>query len=93
VLGINILEVDPNDAQVAGLKDIHGVKVTGFDPADEPESSPAKRAGVEVGDVIVGVNGQAIDRVSTLQRGIRNFKPARPSRSMSCASAIRKRST
>jgi len=75
VLGINILEVDPNDAQVAGLKDIHGVKVTGFDPADEPESSPAKRAGVEVGDVIVGVNGQAIDRVSTLQRVIRNFKP------------------
>ena len=75
VLGINIGEVDPNDAQVAGLKDIHGVKVSGFDPSDDPETSPAKRAGVEVGDVIVGVNGQAIDRVSTLQRVIRNFKP------------------
>src|SRR5205085_6603699 len=35
----------------------------------------ARRAGIEVGDVIVGVNGQAIDRVSTLQRVIRNFKP------------------
>jgi len=75
VLGINIGDVDPNDAQVAGLKDIHGVKVSGFDPADDPDTSPAKRAGVEVGDVIVGVNGQAIDRVSTLQRVIRNFKP------------------
>jgi len=75
VLGINIGDVDPNDAQVAGLKDIHGVKVAGFDPPDDPESSPAKRAGVEVGDVIIAVNGQSIDRVSTLQRVIRNFKP------------------
>ncbi|MFL5613723.1 MAG: Do family serine endopeptidase [Gemmatimonadaceae bacterium] len=75
VLGINIGDVDPNDAQVAGLKDIHGVKVSGFDPSDDPDASPAKRAGVEVGDVIVAVNGQAIDRVSTLQRVIRNFKP------------------
>ena len=75
VLGINIGEVDPNDAQVAGLKDIHGVKVSGFDPADDPDASPAKKAGVEVGDVIVAVNGQSIDRVSTLQRVIRGFKP------------------
>ena len=75
VLGINIGDVDPNDAQVAGLKDIHGVKVAGFDPPDNPDVSPAKHAGVEVGDVIIGVNGQSIDRVSTLQRVIRNFKP------------------
>jgi serine protease Do len=75
VLGINIQDVDPNDAQVAGLKEIRGVKVSGFDPADKPESSPAKRGGVEVGDVIVAVNGQPVDRVSTLQRVIRGFKP------------------
>jgi serine protease Do len=75
VLGINIQEVDPNDAQVAGLKEIRGVKVSGFDPADDPESSPAKRGGVEVGDVIVAVNGQQVDHVSALQRVIRNFKP------------------
>ena len=75
VLGINISEVDPNDAQVAGLKEIRGVKVSGFDPNDNPDASPAKRAGVEVGDIIVSVNGQAVDRVSTLQRVIRTFKP------------------
>jgi serine protease Do len=75
VLGINIQEVDPNDAQVAGLKEIRGVKVSGFDPADDPESSPAKRGGVEVGDVIVAVNGQQVDHVSALQRVIRGFKP------------------
>ena len=51
------------------------MKVSGFDPQDNPEASPAKRAGVEVGDVIVAVNGQTVDRVSTLQRVIRTFKP------------------
>ena len=75
VLGINIQEVDPNDAQVAGLKEIRGVKVSGFDPAADPDASPAKRGGVEIGDVIVGVNGQEVDHVSTLQRVIRGFKP------------------
>jgi serine protease Do len=72
VLGINIDEVSPNDAKVAGLSEIKGVKVSGFDPVDD---SPAKRAGMEVGDIIVSANGQAVDRVSTLQRVIRGFKP------------------
>jgi serine protease Do len=75
VLGISIQEVDPNDAQVAGLKEIRGVKVSGFEPPDDPDASPARHAGVEVGDVIVAVNGQEVDRVSALQRAIRNFKP------------------
>ena len=75
VLGITIQEVDPNDAQVAGLKEIRGVKVSGFDQPNNPEDSPAKRAGIEVGDVIVGVNGQPVDHVSALQRVIRGFKP------------------
>ncbi|HYX82446.1 MAG TPA: Do family serine endopeptidase, partial [Gemmatimonadales bacterium] len=75
VLGININEVEPNDAQVAGLKEIRGVKVSGFDPADDPSASPARRAGLEIGDIITSVNGQPIDRVSTLQRVIRGFKP------------------
>jgi serine protease Do len=75
VLGININEVEPNDAQVAGLKDIRGVKVSGFDPNDDPDQSPAKRAGMEVGDIIIAVNGTNVDRVSTLQRVIRGFKP------------------
>jgi serine protease Do len=75
VLGITIKDVEPNDAKVAGLKDIHGVLVSGFDPADNPDVSPAKRAGIDIGDVIVAVNGQTVDRVSSLQRVIRGFKP------------------
>jgi serine protease Do len=75
VLGISIQEVQPNDAQAAGLKEIRGVKVSGFDPQDDRDASAAARAGVEIGDVIVGVNGQQVDRVSALQRIIRGFKP------------------
>ena len=75
VLGINIDEVEPNDARVAGLKEIKGVKVSGFDPPENPDKSPAKQAGLEVGDIIVAANGQVVDRVSSLQRVIRGFKP------------------
>jgi len=59
----------------AGLKEIRGVKVSGFDQPNNPDDSPAKRAGIEVGDVIIGVNGQPVDHVSALQRAIRGFKP------------------
>ena len=75
VLGINITEVDPNDAKVAGLTAIKGVKVIGYDPVDNPDQSPAKRAGIEIGDVITAIQGQEVDRVSSLQRVVRGFKP------------------
>src|SRR6185369_9018299 len=75
VLGINIDEVEPNDAKVAGLSEIKGVKVSGFDPKEDPESSPAKKAGMEVGDIIISAGGQPVDKVSALQRVIRNYKP------------------
>ena len=49
---------------------------------DSPATaSPAERAGIEPGDVIVAVNGQPVDRVGTLQRIVRGFKPGRRCRS------------
>ena len=72
VLGIGINDVQPEDAAVAGLKTIAGVKVDGFNP---PDDSPAKRAGVEPGDIIVSVDGKPVDRVSTLQRIVRTHEP------------------
>jgi serine protease Do len=72
VLGIAIDDVTPEDAQVAGLKTIAGVKVGGFNPTDD---SPAEKAGVEPGDVIVAVDGKPVDRVSTLQRVVRTHEP------------------
>jgi serine protease Do len=72
VLGIAIDDVTPEDAQAAGLKTITGVKVGGFNPSDE---SPAEKAGVEPGDVIVAIDGKAVDRVSALQRIVRTHEP------------------
>ena len=72
VLGIAIDDVTPEDAQVAGLRTIAGVKVGGCNPPDE---SPAQKAGLEAGDVIVSVDGKPVDRVSTLQRIVRTHEP------------------
>jgi serine protease Do len=71
VLGIAINEVTPEDAEAAGLREIRGARVDGF----TGDPSPAERAGLEVGDVIVAINGQQVDRVATLQRIVRGFEP------------------
>jgi serine protease Do len=70
-LGIGIDDVSPEDAAVAGVKDIRGVLVRNF-PSDD---TPAKRAGLQPGDVIITADGQPVDRVSTLQRIVRNHNP------------------
>src|SRR6195256_842113 len=70
-LGIGIDDVSPEDAAVAGVKDIRGVLVRNF-PTD---NTPAKRAGLQPGDVIINADGQPVDRVSTLQRIVRNHNP------------------
>ncbi len=72
VLGVSIGEVSANDARAAGLATIGGAKVGSFEPEDD---SPAKRAGMEVGDVIIAAGGHPVDQVSTLQRIIRGYAP------------------
>ena len=72
VLGILIREVTPEDAAVAGMKDIRGAKVDGFNPAS---GSGAERAGMQAGDIIITADEQPVDRVSTLQRIVRNHAP------------------
>jgi serine protease Do len=73
VLGVAIRDVVAEDAAAAGLKDVMGVLVQPY-TADN-DNSPARRAGVEPGDVIVKADGKVADRVSTLQRIIRTHEP------------------
>jgi serine protease Do len=70
-LGIGIEDVTPADAAVAGMKEIRGVLVRNF----PIEDSPAKKAGLQAGDVIIKADGQDVDRMSTLQRIVRNHNP------------------
>ena len=71
VLGVSIGPVDAVDARAAGLTKIQGAKVGGYSDDD----SPAKRAGVAPGDIIITADGKPVDRVSTLQRIIRAHDP------------------
>ncbi len=72
VLGVQIGEVNEATAKRAKLSEISGVLVTGFPAGID---SPARRAGIELGDVIVRADGKRADHVSTLQRIIRAFEP------------------
>ncbi len=71
VIGVSVSAVDPEDAGINGLSKVAGVKVGGFNP---PDGGPAKAAGIEVGDVIVTIDGKAVDRVSSLQRIVRSHR-------------------
>jgi serine protease Do len=71
ILGVQVLDVGPADAAAAGLHEIRGVLVENLTGS----SSPAAKAGLEAGDVIVAVDHHAIDRVADMQRLIFGYKP------------------
>src|SRR5881394_593702 len=71
VIGVSIHAITPEDAENAKLTDIHGVVVNDYSGDD----SPAKRAGIQAGDVIVAVDGQSIESVAQLQQRVGFKKP------------------
>src|SRR6266850_1421262 len=71
VMGISIRDADQEDAQAVGLPTIKGVVVRDYTNDD----SPAKRAGIQPGDVIVAVEGQPVQSVPQLQQRVGFKKP------------------
>ena len=69
-VGISVTNVRPEDAEVYRLTRIQGVVAQDF-----PEGSPARQAGVRQGDVIVAVDGRAVERVGQFQRMIATHQP------------------
>ena len=63
LLGISIINVTPEDAEVYGLDRIAGVLVEDF-----AEDSPAERAGLRRHDVIVSLDGTPVERIGQFQR-------------------------
>ena len=74
VLGVTVGGVSAEDAEYYGLDRVGGAVVSGFSMPGGQES-PAREAGIEAGDVIVSVEGEAVRSVSDLQRKIRGFQP------------------
>ncbi|MCC7195488.1 MAG: trypsin-like peptidase domain-containing protein [Gemmatimonadaceae bacterium] len=80
IMGASMSEVNAEDAAINGLKQIAGAKIQDLCVADPQTGActvegPAEKAGVERGDIVVGVDGQPIDQVSTLQRVLRGRQP------------------
>ncbi len=72
VMGIAIRDATPEDADAVGLRQVTGIVVNSF--TDE-KNSPAKRAGLQPGDVIVALDGQPVENVPQLQQKVGFKKP------------------
>jgi serine protease Do len=55
-LGVAVAEVDSERAKVLRLKEVYGVELTRLE-----EDSPASRAGLRIGDVVLEYNGQRVE--------------------------------
>jgi serine protease Do len=71
VMGVSIHDARQEDADAVGLKQIAGVVVDSYTSDD----SPAKKAGVQPGDVIIAVDGQPVDNTPQLQQRVAFKKP------------------
>ncbi len=69
-IGVEIQPVTSEIADSVGLKDAHGALV-----ADAQKDSPAKAAGIRSGDVVLDVNGNAVDTPRDLARTIAALGP------------------
>ncbi len=70
LLGVQMQEVDAELAKEKGLKTLNGVYVAGFS-----ESSAAKNAGIEQGDVITEINGVKVNTGAQLQEQVTRYRP------------------
>jgi serine protease Do len=70
-LGVTVRNISPNDAAYVGLPDVRGVVIEDYGG----ESSPARAAGLEPGDIIIAVDGKPVEYVGQLQQQIAFRRP------------------
>ncbi len=71
-LGVNLAELDDNRAKELKLKEDYGVEITRVE-----ENSPAEKAGVKAGDVVLEYNGQRVEGMEQFGRMVRETPPGR----------------
>jgi serine protease Do len=69
-LRVTVEEVTPAHARAFRLPEPRGAVVQDF-----PDDSPAEKAGIERGDVIVALDGRPVERVGQLQRLVASYEP------------------
>ncbi len=65
LLGVNIYTVTPDIAEAYGVDETQGALVSQI-----LDDSAAEKAGLEVGDIIISVNGEAVDSAAELRNAI-----------------------
>ena len=71
-LGVNLAEIDANRAKELKLKEDYGAEITRVE-----ESSPAEKAGLKPGDVVLEYNGQRVEGMEQFGRMVRETPPGR----------------
>src|ERR1700677_2248301 len=71
-LGVNIAEIEASRAKELKLKEDYGVEITRVE-----ENSPAEKAGVKAGDVVLEYNGQRVEGMEQFGRMVRETPPGR----------------
>jgi serine protease Do len=74
-LGVSLAEIDSKRAGELKLKEPAGVEITRVE-----EGSPAEKAGLKPGDVVLEFNGQHVDGMEQFGRMVRETPPGRESR-------------
>ncbi len=71
-LGVGVKEVTTERARALKLKEEHGVEITTVEP-----ESPADKAGLKPGDVVLEYNGQRVEGTQQFVRFVRETPPGR----------------
>src|ERR1700677_1221190 len=71
-LGVNIAEIEASRAKELKLKEDYGVEISRVE-----ENSPAEKAGVKPGDVVLEYNGQRVEGMEQFGRMVRETPPGR----------------
>jgi serine protease Do len=71
-LGVNLAEIDASRAKELKLKEDYGVEITRVE-----DNSPAEKAGVKTGDVVLEYNGQRVEGMEQFGRMVRETPPGR----------------
>ena len=69
-LGVGARDLNPQIAQAQGLQSLNGIWITAV-----YKNGPADKAGLRAGDVIVGINNEAVDNISTGWKEIAGSRP------------------
>ncbi|MCH7715527.1 MAG: trypsin-like peptidase domain-containing protein [Gemmatimonadetes bacterium] len=71
ILGVSIQDATAYDAEYVGLDSIYGVRIDSY----SRENSPAERAGLRLGDVIIELDGEPVSYTGQLQQVVGFRKP------------------